>query len=60
MYKTIYFISTVFLALLAMISPLSIEDSNSHSGYYDYGHKINSSQMISVDEYRMALKRHHP
>ena len=60
MYKTIYFISTVFLALLAMISPLSIEDSNSQSVNYDYGHKINSSQMISVDEYRMALKRHDP
>lgn len=58
MYKKIYFISTVFLALLAMISHLSIEDSN--SGHYDYGHKINSSQMISVDEYRMALKRHDP
>ena len=60
MYKTIYFISTVFLTLMAMISPLSIEDSNSQCGHYDYGHKINSSQMISVDEYRMALKRHDP
>ena len=60
MYKTIYFISTVFLALLAMISPLSFEGSNSQSSLYDYGNKINSSQMISVDEYRMALKRHDP
>ena len=60
MYKTTYFISALLLALLAKICPLSIEDSNSPSSHYDYGHKINSSQMISADEYRMALKRHDP